>query len=159
MDGAAITGLTFEHRRLQQVHRLTVNRSHPASAYAADGSIIVGIVRTNATATGAFVNEIALEELTAVLPPVADFTASPTEGYAPLTVQFIDRSSGAITGRSWAFGDGGSDTVPNPVHTYNNPGVYTVTLTVYGSGGSHTLTRPNYITVTSIPVTGHGGLH
>jgi PKD repeat protein len=148
IDGAD-TGLTVNTGDYQ-VHRVTVDV--PASAYASDGSIVVGIVRTNA-ATGAFVNEIALEELTAVLPPVADFTASPTEGYAPLTVQFIDRSSGAITGRSWAFGDGGSDTVPNPVHTYNNPGVYTVTLTVYGPGGSHTLTRPNYITVTSIPVT------
>jgi PKD repeat protein len=148
IDGAD-TGLTVNTGDYQ-VHRVTVDV--PASAYASDGSIVVGIVRTNA-ATGAFVNEIALEELTAVLPPVADFTASPTEGYAPLTVQFIDRSSGAITGRSWAFGDGGSDTVPNPVHTYNNLGVYTVTLTVYGPGGSHTLTRPNYITVTSIPVT------
>jgi PKD repeat protein len=143
------TGLTVNTGDYQ-VHRVTVDV--PASAYASDGSIVVGIVRTNA-ATGAFVNEIALEELTAVLPPVADFTASPTEGYAPLTVQFTDRSSGAITGRSWAFGDGGSDTIPNPVHTYNNPGVYTVTLTVSGPGGSNTLTRPNYITVTSIPVT------
>ena len=148
IDGAD-TGMTVNTGDYQ-VHRVTVDV--PASAYASDGSIVVGIVRTNA-ATGAFVNEIALEELTAVLPPVADFTASPTEGYAPLTVQFIDRSSGAITGRSWAFGDGGSDTVPDPVHTYNNPGVYTVTLTVSGPGGSHTLTRPNYITVTSIPVT------
>jgi PKD repeat protein len=143
------TGLTVNTGDYQ-VHRVTVDV--PASAYASDGSIVVGIVRTNA-ATGAFVNEIALEELTAVLPPVADFTASPTEGYAPLTVQFTDRSSGAITGRSWAFGDGGSDTIPNPVHTYNNPGVYTVTLTVSGPGGSNTLTRPDYITVTSIPVT------
>jgi PKD repeat protein len=148
IDGAD-TGMTVNTGDYQ-VHRVTVDV--PASAYASDGSIVVGIVRTNA-ATGAFVNEIALEELTAVLPPVADFTASPTEGYAPLTVQFTDRSSGAITGRSWAFGDGGSDTVPDPVHTYNNPGVYTVTLTVSGPGGSHTLTRPNYITVTSIPVT------
>ena len=148
IDGAD-TGLTVNSGDYQ-VHRVTVDV--PASAYASDGSIVVGIVRTNA-ATGAFVNEIALEELTAVLPPVADFTASPTEGYAPLTVQFTDRSSGAITGRSWVFGDGGSDTIPNPVHTYNNPGVYTVTLTVSGPGGSHTLTRPNYITVTSIPVT------
>jgi len=148
IDGAD-TGLTVNTGDYQ-VHRVTVDV--PASAYASDGSIVVGIVRTNAS-TGAFVNEIALEELTAVLPPVADFTASPTEGYAPLTVQFTDRSSGAITSRSWAFGDGGSDTVPDPVHTYNDPGVYTVTLTVSGPGGSHTLTRPNYITVTGIPVT------
>jgi len=148
IDGAD-TGLTVNSGDYQ-VHRVTVDV--PASAYASDGSIVVGIVRTNA-ATGAFVNEVALEELTAVLPPVADFTASPTEGYAPLTVQFTDRSSGAITGRSWAFGDGGSDTIPNPVHTYNNPGVYTVTLTVSGPGGSNTLTRPDYITVTGVPVT------
>lgn len=146
------TGLTVNTGDYQ-VHRKVVDI--PLSTYAEDRSIVVGIVRTN-TATGAFVNEIALEELTITaesVPPVADFTASPTSGYAPLTVQFTDRSSGAVTGRVWDFGDGGMDTSPNPVHTYNAAGTYTVSLTVSGPGGSHTLTRTNFITVTEIPAT------
>ncbi len=151
IDGAD-TGTTVNTGDYQ-VHRIVLDV--PRSAYASDGSIIVGIVRTNA-ATGAFVNEVALEELTLTaesVPPVADFTASPTSGYAPLTVQFTDRSSGAITDRVWNFGDGGTDTVPNPVHTYNATGVYTVSLTVSGPGGSNALIRTNFITVTETPPT------
>lgn len=133
-----------------QIHRVTADV--PSAAYAMDGSILVGVVRTNAP-TGAFINEIALEELTAVLPPVADFTAEPTHGYAPLAVQFTDRSSGSISGRLWTFGDGAVDSLPNPLHTYTAPGLYTVTLTVSGPGGSHMLSRPAFITATAIPPT------
>ncbi|PDV97124.1 PKD domain-containing protein [Candidatus Chloroploca asiatica] len=81
-------------------------------------------------------------------PPVAAFTATPTEGVAPLVVQFTDTSTGTITARTWAFGDGGMSTAPNPAHRYTTPGSYTVTLTVDGPGGQHTITRPNAITVT-----------
>jgi PKD repeat protein len=35
----------------------------------------------------------------------------------------------------------------NPTHVYTTAGVYTVTLTVGGPGGTDTLTRANYITV------------
>ena len=129
-----------------QLHQLVLDV--PNSAYV-DGRIDVGIVRTNAT-TGAFVNEIALEELTAILPPAANFMASPTSGYAPLTVQFTDQSSGAIISRLWAFGDGGTATLPNPLYTYNLPGNYTVSLVTTGPGGTDILTRSNFITVTAI---------
>ena len=71
-------------------------------------------------------------------PPTANFTANPTSGNAPLTVQFTDQSSGSITSRDWNFGDGSShSTALSPSHTYNNAGTYTVTLTVTGSGGSN----------------------
>src|SRR5439155_3204705 len=71
-------------------------------------------------------------------PPTANFTANPTSGNAPLTVQFTDQSSGSITSRDWNFGDGSAhSTALSPSHTYNNAGTYTVTLTVTGSGGSN----------------------
>ncbi|CAG1005025.1 partial Protease 1, partial [Anaerolineae bacterium] len=129
-----------------QLHQLALDI--PNNTYG-DGRIDVGIVRTNA-ATGAFVNEIALEELTAVLPPVTNFTALPTSGYAPLPVQFTDQSSGAVTSRAWYFGDGGTATIPNPLHTYQSPGVYDVSLATTGPGGTDILTRSHYITVTAI---------
>lgn len=51
-------------------------------------------------------------------------------GCAPLTVQFADSGIGGIT-YSWNFGDGSAiSNQNNPVHTYNTPGVYTVTLIV-----------------------------
>ena len=83
--------------------------------------------------------------------PVADFVGSPTSGDAPLTVNFTDLSAEEVTGWSWDFGDGGSSAEPNPVYTYDTPGVYTVTLTVTGPGGSDSLTRADYIDVTAPP--------
>ncbi len=86
-----------------------------------------------------------------VLPPVADFTVSATSGLAPFTVQFSDTSTGSITGRTWNFGDGASSSARNPSHTYTNPGVYTVDLTVSGPDGNDTKTSAGLITV-SAPV-------
>src|SRR5262252_2993044 len=69
-------------------------------------------------------------------PPVASFLASPTLGTAPLTVAFTDTSTGTVTSRSWTFGDQSGSNAQNPTHTYNTSGLYTVTLTVTGPGGS-----------------------
>ena len=68
---------------------------------------------------------------------VADFSASPQVGPAPLSVQFTDRSTGA-TSWKWDFGDGKTSSVQNPVHIYTYTGSYTVTLTVTGQGGTDT---------------------
>ena len=78
----------------------------------------------------------------------ANFTADQTEGSCPLTVQFIDQSTGEITSWYWDFGDGGTSTEQNPSHTYNSTGYFTVSLTVTGPGGSDTETKENYIHVT-----------
>jgi len=81
----------------------------------------------------------------------ASFTSSITFGPEPLIVQFIDQSSPGgtpIINWFWIFGDGGSSTEQNPVHTYLNPGVYTVSLTVMDQNyQTSTLVRPDYITV------------
>ncbi|HRD26003.1 MAG TPA: PKD domain-containing protein [Methanoculleus sp.] len=84
-----------------------------------------------------------------VLPPVADFSATPTTGTAPLTVQFTDASTNAPTAWSWNFGDGGTSDQQHPSHTYNEPGTYTVSLTATNAGGSDTKTKTGHITVTA----------
>jgi PKD repeat protein len=49
---------------------------------------------------------VTIERQTAATqPPVADFTAHPTSGTAPLTVSFTDSSSGNPNGWAWYFGD------------------------------------------------------
>jgi PKD repeat protein len=77
----------------------------------------------------------------------ADFNAAPTAGLAPLVVDFSNESIGDYTSSSWDFGDGGSSTQTNPSHTYTSHGVYSVTLTVSGPGGSKSYTRQNYVTI------------
>lgn len=81
--------------------------------------------------------------------PVANFSASPTSGTAPLTVGFRSTSSGTITAYSWDFGDGGTSTSANPSHTYKSAGTYSVTLTTTGPGGSSAYRAADYITVSA----------
>jgi len=78
--------------------------------------------------------------------PVGGFTADPLLGPAPLTVNFADESTGIIDTWSWDFGDNSTSTAQNPSHTYNDPGTYTVSLTITDPGGSDTETKTDYIT-------------
>jgi PKD repeat protein len=87
----------------------------------------------------------------AILPVAADFSASPTTGPAPLTVQFADTSTGAPTAWSWDFGDGEASTLQNPSHQYAAAGSYSVSLTASNAGGSSTATKNGYITVSTPP--------
>lgn len=85
------------------------------------------------------------------LPPVADFTSDITSGLEPLTVEFYDNSSagnGSLTGWLWSFGDGSTSALRNPIHTYQDPGLYTVRLIVTNEYNLRdTLTVADYITV------------
>jgi hypothetical protein len=93
---------------------------------------------------------IALTGTTTPTVLIADFTANPTSGAVPLTVEFTDQSTGDITEWYWDFHDGETSTEQNPSHTYNDVGNYTVSLTVSGSEGSDTETKANYICVETI---------
>lgn len=85
--------------------------------------------------------------------PIAQFTADPVSGKAPLSVLFIDKSTGVVSGWAWEFGDEGAATEQNPVHVYKQVGQYTVTLTAKGPGGSDRIEKKNLITVTPpVPV-------
>ena len=84
-----------------------------------------------------------------ILPPVAAFSAAPTTGTAPLTVQFTDASTNAPTGYFWTFGDGRTSIAQSPSHTYSTAGTYNVSLTATNAGGSDTETQTGYITVTA----------
>ncbi len=86
--------------------------------------------------------------------PIANFTAEPVSGPAPLLVRFTDTSSGNIGKWLWTFGDGGYSMQQNPYNLYKKAGTYTVKLTVYNEAGSDTVTKTDIITVTSIPVAG-----
>jgi PKD repeat protein len=79
--------------------------------------------------------------------PVANFSATPVSGAAPLPVAFTETSTGTPTSWSWAFGDGGTSTARNPNHTYTTAGTYAVSLTATNASGSDTETKTAYITV------------
>jgi len=82
----------------------------------------------------------------AVSPPAAVFSGSPTQGVAPLLVDFADASDGVISNRFWDFGDGGTTNVAtNAVQHVYAAGTYTVQLLATGPGGLSTTARPKYI--------------
>jgi gliding motility-associated-like protein len=105
--------------------------------------------------------------------PVADFSASPLLICAGNDITFTDNSTvseGSIATWSWNFGDGistspGSGDVTGvtnttgtfaiPVHVYDNPGDYTVELTVTTDGGCSNSTTIQ-ITVQDAPTIGAG---
>jgi PKD repeat protein len=85
--------------------------------------------------------------------PTADFTGSPTDGAAPLSVSFSNNSTGydqPLT-YEWDFDNNGTTDSfnQNPSYSYPDEGTYTVKLSITDSDGSaKTLTRTNYINVT-----------
>ncbi len=83
--------------------------------------------------------------------PMAGFSASPVSGNVPRNVRFYDTSLNFPTGWLWEFGDNTTSDLRDPVHTYTIPGDYTVNLTVSNECGSDVLSRPGFITTTSIP--------
>ena len=133
----------------------------PAHTYLSGGDYTVTLTVTNAVASDTRTEQgyISVEP---GIPPVANFAAEPTNGEAPLTVQFTDLSApgtSAITDWFWDFGDDATSSEQHPEHTYEAPGVYTVSLTVTTDAGVHTLVRPDYITVNvPLPTLGLVGL-
>ena len=97
------------------------------------------------------------------LVPYAHFTASPTSGTVPLTVQFTDTSD-VISPLSWNwnFGDDSWFNTTyiasrNPVHTYNYIGLFTVSLTITNASGSNTVSYPYLISGTNPGSSGGSG--
>ena len=91
--------------------------------------------------------------------PVADFSATPISGPAPIDVQFTDLSTGGASSYEWDFDKDGTvdSTEQNPLYTYTIPGIYSVSLTASGTGGSDKVIMENYITAYEPAVAGFSG--
>jgi len=126
---------------------------NPSCTYTGAGAYTV---RLTVTGPGGSDEEIKLNYISVSPPPapVASFTGTPTSGNAPLTVQFTDTSINNPTSWAWDFDNNGTtdSTVRNPSYTYNNPGAYTVKLTVTNAGGSDSEVKSGYIMVSSAPL-------
>ena len=124
----------------------------PSHTYEEAGEYTVSLTVTTAVGSDAATKVEYIGVDAAIVPPTADFLASPLRGVAPLIVDFTDMSwSGneQITAWSWDFGDGSGSIDMNPLHRFEESGEYTVSLRVTTPAGSHTATRTAYIKVTA----------
>ncbi|MGR3318272.1 MAG: FG-GAP-like repeat-containing protein [Candidatus Anammoxibacter sp.] len=81
-----------------------------------------------------------------------EFSANPVSGFAPLVVQFTagqftNLTEDNPTSFSWQFGDDQSSSEESPLHTYEEPGIYSVTLLVSNEEGSGIKIMPGMINV------------
>lgn len=90
--------------------------------------------------------------------PIINFGIEPGLYCAPFRAEFIDSSKAdAPIDYFWDFGDGATSTVSDPVHVYDNPGVYDVNLNIQvteGCPADLTLNKPGLIEVFPAPVAG-----
>ena len=88
-----------------------------------------------------------------------DFDAENITGYAPLEVSFFNNSFQGAKSFHWDFGDGQISTKKDPVHTYQEPGTYSVTLTVEGLSGETVEKKINLVRVSRETVVGVPSVH
>ncbi|WP_048143945.1 NosD domain-containing protein, partial [Methanosarcina sp. 2.H.T.1A.15] len=145
-SGPAPLSVTFTDRSQNATSRswkfgdgATSNDTNPTHSYSLAGNYTVNLTVSNLKGTDSKTAVITVLENEIDVPPVADFTANPTSGSAPLPVQFTDRSQNA-TSRSWNFGDGDTSNDTNPTHSYYWAGNYTVNLTVSNLKGTDSKT-------------------
>jgi len=79
-------------------------------------------------------------------PPIASFSAQSTTSCSG-DINFIDLSSNNPSSWLWDFGDGNTSTQQNPTHSYQNQGIYTVSLQVTNTLGTDNISQTNFITV------------
>lgn len=107
---------------------------NPKHTYSQPGNYEVKLTAISPDGESQAKKEIIILNPSQVAPPIANFTISNNNCIAPCQVSFTNTSTNAET-YSWKFGDEGHSEEKNPSHTYQNPGNYTVELTVTSSSG------------------------
>lgn len=126
----------------------TSGEENPRHTYQKEGTYDVTLTVTGNSPGNQLKNESTHKiQIQVAKPSGAKFTATPLVGEAPLTVKFTDASSGNPNNWAWTFGDGGTATQRQATHTYANPGVYDVSLSVTGPGGADRVTMNHMIQV------------
>ena len=110
---------------------------NPAHTYNTPGIYHVRLIVAGAAGVDTLV---VAEAVTVSQPVAAAFAVSDTLITYPNAITFTDESTGEVSSWNWDFGDGATDTVPDPTHTYTSGGLYDVTLIVSNGCSVDTLT-------------------
>ena len=111
----------------------TSTAQNPTNIYQDAGLYDVSLTITD---LGGCTNTITLTDSVNYIPyPVPSFEVDTNVGCMGQPFTFTNNSTGNAVSYLWNFGDGGTSTEENPVHTYNMEGSYSVTLTAFNSNG------------------------
>jgi len=121
------------------------SQNPPNHVYSTWGTYIITLIVDNGNCYDTIIQTITIIAPT----PVADFQG-PAQGCSPLEVQFTNNSQFADT-YLWDFGDGGTSNQTQPSYIYYSPGIYTVTLTAFGTGGQDVQIQQLIIEVYQVP--------
>ncbi len=122
----------------------TGSGANPTHTYNHSGNYSVKLVVSNSNGLDVF----NVTDLISVNPTLAEFVAAPNKRPRPLQVHFTNLTNGTVFDSIHRdFGDGGTSTDKDPIHTYSEPGNYTVTLTMDGPGGTSTIEKVDHIQV------------
>lgn len=94
-------------------------------------------------------------EVETTIPPVATFTATPTEGSTPLSVQFTETSTSSGTSWQWNATNVIGDNIPftfnttsgEPIYIFSSAGNYSINLKSTNVGGSNISTQITFVNV------------
>ena len=116
----------------------TSTQRNPSFVYTANGTYTVKLTATNAGGSDSEIKTGYITVGTVTPLPVANFTATPRTGTAPLTVQFNDTSTNTPTSWKWAYKNATSgwmqfNTTQNPKYTFP-AGTYDINLTATNAG-------------------------
>ncbi len=124
------------------------------SSFINETDVVLKLENVNGSGNNLFLDNITVSsDCEVILPPIADFTASQTQGCIPMTVNFTDLSINAPTSWFWTFPGGipSSSTEQNPIVTYTTSGSHDVILVATNSAGSNTTFQGQYIQVEDDP--------
>jgi uncharacterized repeat protein (TIGR03803 family) len=152
--GGTIFAINISGSGFTELYDFSGEGGNSDGAYPSGGLVLSGNTLYGTTGEGGTSNEGALF---AFLTYFLQITAGPTNGQAPLTVNFssagVDNYGNAIIGWNWTFGDGSSSAAQNPSHTYTGPGSFSPSLVatnsngllIFGSLPSITVTEPTMV--------------
>lgn len=109
---------------------------NPTYQYSDTGKFTVSLIAKNSGCR----DSVGKTDYMTVKPPIAKFGFLTTCDNR-LQFSFVDSSIGA-TKWFWDFGDGTTDSIPNPVHIFPSFKTYTVTLTVSNDTCEHSISKP-----------------
>ena len=127
---------------LTNLKNSNINNFKYLVGYTKNVTYVGGVPKADFVIEGPMGNAYALKE--------TKFTSSQRNVLVGNSVQFEDKSTGYITGRSWSLPGGtpSTSTASNPTVTYNTAGTYDVSLTTTDNqGGNTTKAESDYIKV------------